>query len=115
MAEPVIEERRVQADDRDEPAGRQCRGGAGDDLAVRPDEVQLLGERPAFDQRRDVRIGIDLLEWQQAQSARRYQLPKPRGRDDAHAAVGVEEQGPGAVHHPRIRFRAAGPSATLRA
>jgi hydroxyethylthiazole kinase-like uncharacterized protein yjeF len=108
VAERAIEHAGVQPEQRDQAARGERRGGPGQDGAIRPDEVELLGEVPAVDERSDPGLARDLLERQEAEPARRHQVGQPAGRRDAQAAVGVVQERAGSVH-PQSLVSRAGP------
>ncbi len=98
MAEPVIGQDREDAPARNEAPGGKGGARAGEDGAIGSDEVQALAQRPALDHFGDPRIGLDLLQCEQAKCPRVDPLGQPGRRCDADAAVGVVEQRAGSIH-----------------
>lgn len=114
MPERSIEERRIEPEDWDEPACRECGASAGKHLAVRSDEVELRGEISALDEPVDARITSYLLERQEAEEIRPHVPLEPGRGGDADPTICVVEERAGSVHRAKSRFRSRSPSATLR-
>jgi hypothetical protein len=113
VPERLIEHRGVPAHHRDESPGCERGARARQHDAISANEVQLLRQVAPVDRRSNRGLGRDLLQRDQTEPLRRYQLPEPRRGRDAQAAIGVVEQRPGPVHERSIRFTGTTASITL--
>lgn len=113
MTERLIEQGRVEVQDRDEAARGEGGSRPGQDGVVGSNEVEGLGEVPALDQVGDPWVEIDLPQRKQAETTRWDELAEPGRRGDAQPAVAVVEEGAGSVHGSSLRFPSRSPSATL--